>query len=119
MMTMMVVMMMRVPAQAAEQQTPEAAAELRGHQIVEYWIHGRVEVQHEAREVQQVVVAGNAEMFHILRIGRDHPQREGAKGQQAHKEAGDDGHKHEDYLLAMLSHAIALLVTVAFGAAGS
>lgn len=55
-------------------------------------------------------------MLHILSAGRDHPQREGAKGQQAHKEAGDDGDQHEDHLLAMLPHAVALLVAVAFGA---
>lgn len=118
-MTMMMVMMMRVPAQAAEQQTPEAAAELRGHQVVEYRIHGRVEVQHEAREIQQIVVSGDTQTFHILGAGRDHPQREGAKGQQAHKEAGDDGHQHKDHLLAMLPHAVALLMAVAFGAGSS
>jgi len=109
-------MVMRPLAQAGEQQPPEAAAELGGHQVVQDRVHGRVQVEHKAREVQQIVVAGDAQALHIFGAGKDHPQGEGSEGQQADKKAGHDGHEHEDDLLPVLPHSVALLVAAALGA---
>ena len=78
----------RPPTQAATHaaQTRKAVAELGRHQVVENRVDGRVEVDHDAAEIKQVVVALNAQRHHRLRRNDDDPQGQRPERQQTQEE---------------------------------
>lgn len=78
----------RAPTQTAAHaaQAREAVAELGRHQVVQDGVDGRVEVEHDAAEVEQVVVALDAQRRHRLRGHDDDPQGERPERQQTQEE---------------------------------
>lgn len=89
----------------------EAGAELGAHQVVEDGVDGGVEVDHDAAEVEDVVVVLDAEPLHRLVRDDDDPEDEDAEGYEAEEEAEDDGAEHEDDL-ASGAHAVRVDVFV-------
>lgn len=89
-------------------ETGESFAKLGGHEIVEYRVHGRIEVQHDAAEVEQTVVASQADVVQRLLCAEDDPQGEHSERQQADEEGEHNGAEHEDHLLAGLQTELGL-----------
>lgn len=87
----------------------ETLTELGRHQVVENRIDGRVQVQHDPAEVQQVVVGLHAQTLHVFVRCNDDPQGEHAKGQEAGEECHYDSAQHENDLLARLVAELRLI----------
>lgn len=92
----------------AAQQPQEALAELGRHQIVQNGVQRRVDVQHDPAEVQQRVVAVDAELQNRLRRHNYNPERERAERQQTNKETKNDGAEHKHHLLSIFEHVAAV-----------
>ncbi|KDR21337.1 hypothetical protein L798_03970 [Zootermopsis nevadensis] len=86
------------PSQPAH--THESVSKLRGHQIVEDWVDGRVEIQHGSTKVQDVVVTLYAEAMNLLRGHKYEPDGKYPEGNETDKERENDGAQHEDHLLS-------------------
>lgn len=94
--------LVHVPPPFAATQFPEALSEFRRHQIVQNGIDGRIQVEHDATEVQAIVVAFEAESLHHFIGHNDDPQCEYAKRNEAKEKGQNHRAKHEHHLLACL-----------------
>ena len=68
------------------------------HDVVQDGIDGRVDVEHDATEIEHVVVGLGPDVFYLLGAAQNNPQREYAKWQQAQEEEDDHGSQHGHYL---------------------
>lgn len=80
------------------QQFAKAVSELGRHQVVEYRVHCRVQVQHDATEVQQVVILLDADAVDHFGRFYDNPQRQRSERQQTQEERHNYRSQHHDHL---------------------
>lgn len=89
-------------------ETSEAFAKLCRHEIVEYRVHGRIKVEHDAAEVEQTVVTRQSDVVQRLLRAQDDPQGEHSEWEQADEKREHNGAQHEDHLLAGLQTELRL-----------
>lgn len=84
-----------IPIPRANQKT---IPKLGTHQIVQDRIRHRVQIDHDAAEVQKDVVAFRAQFVNRLFGRNDNPEGERAERDQTDEETDDDGAEHEEDL---------------------
>ena len=85
-------------------ESQETVPELGGHEIVQDWIDGGIDVGHDATEVQDVVVGLQSKDV-FLRC-HDDPEGESAEGHKADEERQHHGAKHHHYLLPVSENTV-------------
>lgn len=93
-----------VGTEAAEPE--ESLPELRGHQVVQDWIDGGVQIEHHPAEVEQGEVTLDAKVDdHFDRDDQD-PKRECSKRQQTQEETEHHCAEHQHHLLPVFEQVV-------------
>jgi len=83
---------------AAAKKSSEPLSEPGGHGVVEDRVDGGVDVEHQTREVQEVVEQLHVYMFMDLVRRYDHPYGQNLEGKKTGKEEYDNSAQHPHYL---------------------
>lgn len=86
------------PVSTQAEEPAEAFPELGRYGIVQDWIDGRVDVEHDTTKIEEVVEYLQAHMRLDGTWRRDNPQDEDSIWQEAKEKAEHHGHEHEDHL---------------------
>lgn len=87
-------------------QLQESAPELRTHYVVQDRIHGGIDVEHDPREVEDVVVPLQAHVHARPSGSHDDPHGKGSERKQTGEEGEHDGAQHHYHLFPVLDDAV-------------
>ncbi|CAD1475321.1 unnamed protein product, partial [Heterotrigona itama] len=84
----------------------ESLPELRGHQIVQNWVDGGVQVEHHPAEVEQGEVTLDTEVDDHFDWDDQDPKRQRSKWQQAQEETEHHCAEHQHHLFAVFEQVV-------------